>query len=552
MSPRLRVRVATCRGISARLCLVFALFMVSPSTTHAAGTPAGTVITNQATVTFKYGEDPALTTVVSNIVSITVAQVSAVNLAPANGSQYARLNTVVDYPFVLVNAGNGTDRFSLTWLSSLGLTAQVYVDANGDQILNEAEIAAGPLTQTPDILEDRSMGLILRLSVPDSAMLTGHTDLFSLTATSLFDPSKHAMLSRNTTILGAVLTVQKSVNSTMPRAGQRVMYTITYTNTGNAMASGIRLTDVLDSRLRYVTGSASPLPDTVSGQMLRWSNMGDQGGGIGTIMFSVDILNNVPASTEIHNVVDGQYADGQNVRSVTSTERNFMTVQSSGVVTVAFGKDTTSAGEPGDTLEYALVIVNNGMLPEAFDLSYTSTRGLTWTFFEDPTGIGHVDGSGPPITNTGSLAGGARAFVVARTVLPLVATDQTVDFTTFRAQSSTNPENFRTVNGSTTISIPRVTLGKEAIAPDPISGKEITYRITYANAGHGIAYDFAVTDSIPANTMYIPESTTLNGVPRTDEADQDNVTASQGIIVVHVGDILPSGTGVIEFRVRIL
>jgi hypothetical protein len=61
-----------------------------------------------------------------------------------------------------------------------------------------------------------------------------------------------------------------------------------------------------------------------------------------------------------------------------------------------------------------------------------------------------------------------------------------------------------------------------------------------------------VTDSIPANTMYIPESTTLNGVPRTDEADQDNVTASQGIIVVHVGDILPSGTGVIEFRVRIL
>jgi uncharacterized repeat protein (TIGR01451 family) len=542
----------TRRGIGAGMVSALLALMLVPGTIFAAGTPAGTVITNQATVTFKYGSNPALTTVISNVVSITVAQVAAVNLAPATGTDITRLNASVDYSFALVNSGNGTDKFSLTWMSSLGLTARVYVDANADQILSDQEVGAGPLTQTPDILEDRSMNLILRISVPDSVAMTGRTDLLSLTAASVFDPSRHAALTRNTTILGAVLTLQKSVNRTIPRAGERVMYTITYANSGNAAATGIDLTDVLDSRLRYVNGSASPTPDTAAGQTLRWKNIGAPAWGSGYVVFEVDILNNVPASTEIHNVVAGQYLDGQNIRTVASTERNFMTVQSSGVTTVAFGRDTSSAAEAGDTLEYRLLVANNGMLPEAFDLSSTSTQGLVWAFYEDLAGDGHVAGSSPPITNTGSLAGGATLPLVAKTVLPLVAADQSLDFTTFRVQSTTNPANFKTVNGSTTIGVPRVSLLKEALAPEPLAGKEITYRITYGNAGHAVAYAFAVSDSVPANTEYIPQSTTLNGIPRTDEADQDNVTVSGGVILVQLGDIAPSASGIIEFRVRIL
>jgi uncharacterized repeat protein (TIGR01451 family) len=519
---------------------------------YAAGTPAGTVITNQATVTFNYGSDPLPTTVLSNVVSITVAQVAAVNLAPATGTESSRLNTVVDYPFVLVNSGNGTDRFSLTWVSSLGFSAQVYEDANGDQILNPAEIGAGAVTQTPDMTEDRSMNFVLRLSIPDSLALTGQTDVLALTATSLFDPAKRAALSRSTSIMGAVLTLQKSVNRTIPRAGDRVMYTIAYGNTGNAAATGIRLTDALDGRLRYVTGSASPAPDTVYGQTLRWNSMGAPAWGSGVIMFEVDILNNVPAATEIHNVVAGQYLDGQNVRPVSSTERNFMTVQSSGVVTVAVGPDTTANSEAGDTLQYGFLIVNNGALPETFDLSYTSTQGIVWSFYEDPNGTGHVDAGSASISSTGALAGGARYYIVAKTVLPLIALDQTVDFTTFRVQSTTNQSNFKTVSGSTTIGIPRMSLVKDASAPDPLSGKEIIYTITYVNSGHGGAYDFAVTDSIPANTAYVQQSAKLNGMSRTDEVDQDEVSVSGGVITVNLGTVPPNGSGVIEFRVRIL
>jgi uncharacterized repeat protein (TIGR01451 family) len=519
---------------------------------RAAGTPAGTVITNQARVSFRFPGDLSSTTVSSNIVAVTVAQVAAANLAPASGSDIARLNTFVDYPFSLVNSGNGTDRFVLTWSSRLGLPARVYVDANGDLVLSAPEIAAGPVTETPEILEDRSMNLVLRLSIPDSVSLTGQVDAFTLTATSVYDASKASTLNRSTTVVAAVLALQKSVNRTTPRAGERIMYRIAYSNPGNAVATGMRLEDELDPRLRYVAGSGSPMPDSVGEQYLRWSNMSVPAWGAGYVMFQVDVLNNVPVGTEIHNVVAGQYMDGVSPRSVRSTEENFITVQSSGYVTVDIRPDTTAEGEPGDTLQYAFVVRNNGALPEAFDLTYTSSLGVAWTFYEDPTGSGKVDPITPPIVATGSLPGGSSYHIVARAVLPVAAADQAADLTTFRVQSSTNPSNYNIASGWTTINTPKMALVKAASAPDPLSGSEITYTISFVNAGHGFAYAFAVSDSIPSHTAYIPQSATLDGVQQSDELDGDPISVSNGVVTVSLGTIAPNRRGTVAFKVKIL
>jgi large repetitive protein len=519
---------------------------------QAAGTPAGTVITNQARVTFRYPGDLSSTTVSSNIVAITVAQVAAVNLAPAAGSEFARLTTVVDYPFSLLNSGNGTDRFLLTWNSSLGLSAQVFIDANGDQLLGAAEISAGSVTQTPDLLEDRSGNFILRVSVPDSVGLTGQIDAFQLTAASGFDPSKRATLSRATTITAAVLALQKSVSRSMPRAGERVMYRILYSNPGNAAATGMSLIDELDPHLRYVAGSASPTPDSVGGQLLRWSNMSVTAWASGYVLFQADVLNNVPVGTEIHNVMSGLYMDGQSTRSTISTEQNFITVQASGYVTVDIRPDTSAEGEPGDTLQYGFVIHNHGALPEAFNLSYTSSQGLGWIFHEDAAGSGRVDPGSPPITSTGTLAGGASYHIVATAVLPVVTADQTADLTLFRVQSSSNPSNYNIASGWTTISIPTMSLTKAASTADPLSGSEITYTISYFNAGHGVAYAFGISDSIPSHTTYVPQSTTLDGTPQTDELDGDQVTVSGGVVIVSLGTVAPNRRGTVSFRVKIL
>jgi uncharacterized repeat protein (TIGR01451 family) len=149
------------------------------------------------------------------------------------------------------------------------------------------------------------------------------------------------------------------------------------------------------------------------------------------------------------------------------------------------------------------------------------------------------------------LAGGGQYNVVARTVLPVVPANGTIDATSFRVTSTTNASNFKTTAGTTTLYIPVMTLTKLADSPEPKPGREIRYQITYNNTGGGQAIQFAVTDAIPAYTTYIAQSVRHNNAAKTDEADADEVTVSGGVVTVNVGTVNPSASGVIEFRVRI-
>ena len=96
-----------------------------------------------------------------------------------------------------------------------------------------------------------------------------------------------------------------------------------------------------------------------------------------------------------------------------------------------------------------------------------------------------------------------------------------------------------------------MSLVKVADAPVPKPGMEIKYTITYANSGGGHALQFAVTDSIPAHTTYIPQSVKLNGAAKTDESDGDEATVTGGMITIQMGTVNPQISGSIEFRVRI-
>jgi uncharacterized repeat protein (TIGR01451 family) len=245
----------------------------------------------------------------------------------------------------------------------------------------------------------------------------------------------------------------------------------------------------------------------------------------GTISFQVDLVSNAVAGTEIHNIADVHFNDGPNSINITSTETNFITVQSGGGVTVDFTPVQTGASEPGDTVDYAYVVTNNGGLLETFSFTYVSSQGLA--------------------------GGGTQYRLVVRTIVPVVPADHTVDVTTFRVGSTTNASNFKTTTGTTTISIPVMSLVKVANAPDPKPGREITYTITYANSGSGRAIQFVVSDPIPANTTYVAQSVKLNNTPKTDEADADEVTVSGSLVTVNVGTVTPQASGTIEFRVRI-
>jgi uncharacterized repeat protein (TIGR01451 family) len=518
----------------------------------AAGTPAGTTISNQAHASYQASNGQNMPPISSNIVQVVVQQLGAVNITPPTASRTTQVNTSVDYPSVVTNSGNGTDNILLSASSSHGFTASIYRDANSNGVLEPNELSAGTIMQTGNLLADSTAHIIGRVIVPNNIALNGQTDILTVTGTSVFDATAQSSGVYSTIIASATLAFTKSVSNTVPRGGDRVTYTISYTNSGSSPATNVVVTDQLDNHLNYVTSSAVPPPAGIAGQTLTWNLGTIAANASGAITFQVDVVNNATPGTEIHNVALVQYNDGPNIINLSSTETNFITVQSGGVVTVDFGPNRNRTGEPGDTIDYAFTVTNNGALAEAFTLGYASNQSFVWTYYHDANGNGQIDSTETTTTGTGSIPGtGGQYHVVARTRLPVVAADGTVDVTTFRVTSTTNASNFKTTTGTTTVYIPVMSLAKLADAPDPRPGREIRYQLTYSNAGNGHAIQFAVSDSIPTHTTYVSQSVKLNGVPKTDQADGDEVTVSGGLIMVNVGIVNPLVSGVIEFRVRI-
>ena len=110
--------------------LVLAQFIMSDA--FAAGTPAGTTISNQAFATYRANNGTPMPPISSNVVDVTVQQLGAVNITPATATRVTQINTTVDYPSTVTNSGNGTDNILLAANSSLGFATSIYRDANGD------------------------------------------------------------------------------------------------------------------------------------------------------------------------------------------------------------------------------------------------------------------------------------------------------------------------------------------------------------------------------------------------------------------------------------
>lgn len=120
------------------LLLVLGLWLLPAMPALAVGTPAGTEITNQASVTFVL--DTTTVNQSSNSVSLQVAEVLDVTLQwQDSGNILAKIgDTGKVATFLLINTGNGTETFTLTVDNGLGgdqfdpTFVAIYLDANGN------------------------------------------------------------------------------------------------------------------------------------------------------------------------------------------------------------------------------------------------------------------------------------------------------------------------------------------------------------------------------------------------------------------------------------
>jgi uncharacterized repeat protein (TIGR01451 family) len=84
-----------------------------------------------------------------------------------------------------------------------------------------------------------------------------------------------------------------------------------------------------------------------------------------------------------------------------------------------------------------------------------------------------------------------------------------------------------------------------------LPGTVLTYRIVLTLTGVGIAENLIATDPLPTSTTYVPGSTTVDGVARTDAADADNASFAAGTVSVVFGNTTSPATRVLELRVTV-
>ncbi len=208
---------------------------------------------------------------------------------------------------------------------------------------------------------------------------------------------------------------------------------------------------------------------------------------------------------------------------------------------------------PGDTLLYTVVLRNTG------------GGSATSVVLKDTvsTYLNYVANSATPTPaattpalqwNVGTLAAGASATFTFRGVVKSPITNQTEvlnkGWITYNTGAMTGLSKLVTASITVT-SRPIATCTKSVNKSTAVPGDTLVYTLTYQNIGTDAATFLVVSDAVPVQTDYVPNSVTLNGAPKTDAADADQVTVTGSNISVTVGTVPVGGSGTITFRARV-
>lgn len=315
------------------------VFGLGASTAWSAGTPAGTIIDNTATISFNSGATAI--TQDSNTVSITVLERIDVVVTLQSGQVLVAANDVDQgLLFTVTNTGNGTETFQFAINNTVtgsdfdpiaGTPASIYFDTDGSGDFSAGDVAYQPGVNDPDLAADASVDMLLVNDIP-GGVVNGQIGRSELTASSttgtgapgtnlpgLGDGGIDAIIGASGgddvqfgeyLVSDVQISIQKSVVITdlfggnEPTVGSTLTYTITVEVTNAGTATGAVVSDPIPANTTYVADSielnSNPITDVsgddagefdTSGAPTVVVRLGDltSGDGIQTVVFQVTI-----------------------------------------------------------------------------------------------------------------------------------------------------------------------------------------------------------------------------------------------------------------------
>jgi uncharacterized repeat protein (TIGR01451 family) len=335
------------RLLRARVLLLRLLALVAclPGLAVAAGTPAGTVISNTAVFDSEGGGE-----VRSNTYSLQVTSVCALALSPAAQTRTVQVGDSAVFAHTLTNDGNDVHRFVL----SVSGGAKVSVDRNAN---NQVDADEAPISAL-SLDADQSAALLYSgtVSALGTSSLNGGGLAWTLDA-ECPDPADGTALATDTLVARASsLTLTKTLGGpAQVSAGDTVSYTLTLGNPNAVAVQGVTLGDVLPPQETLVNSEPPPTLTGLSsaaGQPLEWQIGTLEPGESRQFVVQVRTLATTPDDTLIVNVAVASSPDLPGTVQASAALRVF----SSRLLLQKKVQETVA--DTGDTLHYTLTLSN--------------------------------------------------------------------------------------------------------------------------------------------------------------------------------------------------
>jgi len=309
-----------------------------------------------------------------------------------------------------------------------------------------------------------------------------------------FDPiaANNTASASVTVIPNADLAVTKTASPSPVGVGGNLTYTLTVTNNGPSMATGVTLTDAVPAGVTFVSATPSQGTCTV------------------TVSCNLGTLANAAKAT-VTIIVKPTLADFiTNTASVTATETDPNLANNTASVTIIptasadLALTETAAPNPvllgGSNISYTITITNNGPSP-ATNVVLTDTLPAGATF------VGTTPSQGTctnPLSTCaiGNLASGASATVIV-VVKPNATGTFTNSATVAANEADPNAANNSASAAGTVNPAADLFLAETATPQTITTGNNVTYSFTVSNSGPSTATGVTLTDTLPVGMVLV-------------------------------------------------
>jgi uncharacterized repeat protein (TIGR01451 family) len=306
----------------------------------------------------------------------------------------------------------------------------------------------------------------------------------------------------------ADLSLAKSVSSATPNVGDNVTFTVTVSNAGPDAATNVAVTDLLPAGLTFV--SSAPSQGTYTSGTGLWT-VGSVASAASASLQIVATVASTGVKTNSAQVTASDQLDPDSTvnNDIASEDDQASVAVTPQVIDLSLAKTVDDATpNVGANVTFTVTVANTG--PDAatgvavLDLLPAGTTFVSST----PSQGSYVNGTG--VWTVGTIANGANA------TLQIVASVNSVGAKTNSAQvsaadqtdSDSTPNNnvaLEDDQASVTVTPQDADLSLTKTVDDatPISGQQVTFTLTVANAGPSSATNVVVQDSLPSGLTFV-------------------------------------------------